>query len=1106
MADNAMMRSETLAAMTALADPALAEGDIWSRLETIHRHGHSLKGLAGLVNAQALRSLGSALEVLVTEAKTWSLEEIRQRIPPLTLMADAWGEIIQKSGQERFAAADAAYEGLRQKLSASQVVHFLPTAPGSPSLVAPPVPNLRPKPKVNLASPAFPAASAEVGVEPSTAQTAEVPNLAPAPVMPPLRRANLTDILPNPTVPSPFQPQLSGSNSSQADGNGANPPQVAPPPLRTKVPHAGSAATSAAAAAEATPAALASGQPSDGPALPVAQTPNFKVKIARPAAAGSALAPEPSAAEGLVAAPSSPALKIKAKKAPVVVAKTLEDELLEYFRQDAEDQVRSMERAVLRWERNEDIPQQIQAIRRAFHTLKGAANSVGLAELGKDFHAAEDHVQAVAGGSKKSTPAFFQFLLNSVDQLRGLMGELKEGNRPKWGHRWADALANLEESNSAASTPDTAAWEDPIDDRDHAGLNAPSDAGQAAGRARQEIQVRVDANQVSSLGNLLSQVVTDRRRVEDRLNQFRALTHSLQERANVLSKTVTNFQKQFEFQLLGQNKPSQASQPQQPSAFEWDSTRSRAMTEEFSELEFDRYDEASILSRSLAEVASDLDQLLGEWSQSLHAMEGDASQFKQTSRQIQDAVSRLTLVAFDELIPRLNRILRDAATAESKEVRIDFFGAETRLDKGLVERVYPSLLHLVRNAVAHGIEAAEARLAAGKEPVGRVQVHCVQASNQVIIRVQDDGSGIPEPKVRAKAVAQGLWTDPEAPLSNVQLLRILCQPGFTTAEQVTDIAGRGVGMDVVASEIEAMNGTLDVSSQLGQGTTWSIRLPLTLSISEGVIVRAGRQYYAIPLNAVLGGLSLQGMEITAAEDGKETVLHQEQALPLLRLSKLLQAGDGALCERALTLSHQGNALVLAVDELVGRSEIPVRPLDSFTACHPLFESGTIDAQGNILPILSAAALHSLTHRPNWLPSDIAERSVRDSGTKGTQRPQILVVDDSVSVRKVQQAMLTSLQCDVITAVDGLDGLEKLRLQAYDLILTDLEMPRLNGYEFIAEIRSNPQWLRVPVIVISSRTTDKHVARAMNLGATSFLFKPFTESQIRLLLDRHIPNR
>jgi chemosensory pili system protein ChpA (sensor histidine kinase/response regulator) len=228
--------------------------------------------------------------------------------------------------------------------------------------------------------------------------------------------------------------------------------------------------------------------------------------------------------------------------------------------------------------------------------------------------------------------------------------------------------------------------------------------------------------------------------------------------------------------------------------------------------------------------------------------------------------------------------------------------------------------------------------------------------------------------------------------------------------------------------------------------------------------------------------------------------YQGQELPLARLSVLLQAGDGLRCERALVIGSPGGAIILAVDELVGRAELPIRALDPFTACHPLFESGTIDPQGNIVPILSPAMLAKVAARPDLTDPS---RFTRQPARRVVERPKVLVVDDSVSVRKVQQAMLTALDCEAITAVDGLDGLEKLRQHQFDMILSDLEMPRLNGYELIAEIRSNPAWARIPVIVISSRTTDKHVARAMNLGANSFLFKPFTENQIRLLIDKHL---
>jgi chemosensory pili system protein ChpA (sensor histidine kinase/response regulator) len=304
-------------------------------------------------------------------------------------------------------------------------------------------------------------------------------------------------------------------------------------------------------------------------------------------------------------------------------------------------------------------------------------------------------------------------------------------------------------------------------------------------------------------------------------------------------------------------------------------------------------------------------------------------------------------------------------------------------------------------------------------------------------------------------------------------------------------------MDVVRSEVEALKGALDLQYTPGHGTAWIIRLPLTLSITEGVIIQSGRQNYALPVNAVLGALILTNTEIQQI-DGKPHANYAGEMLPVIRLGNVLDTDAAETAEYGLAISSLDRKAILLVHQLLGRAELPMKSLDPVTACHPLFESATIDPQGSIVPVLSATAVMDAAasgYRPM--------KGTAVASIIAVDRPKVLVVDDSVSVRRVQTRMLESLGCDVVAANDGLHALECLREHSFHMILTDLEMPRLNGFELIAEIKSNPTWATVPTIVISSRSADKYVAKAMNLGATSFLFKPFTEAQISSLLNHHI---
>lgn len=1003
--DTAQMLRETVAAAKALlrkrsADPA-------AQYAIIKRHGHSLRGLAGLVDAHGLERWGFDLEDIAMQAEAAATPAVRGMFLQCIIDHEAdWSQMIELSTEENHAEAWEVYQQFRGRLPAL-VRGFL---------------REKAQPGINIPQAVTPALRTKQPDSANDLGAITTPTL-PLPLTPPLRLKTAA-----PAVPSPAAPTLRTKEQSPVTAQPAIPAPTTP--------------------------ALRGKQTGPVPAAP--NVPKLR---------GKSTGPSP-------AAPVTPNLKARAVPAPSK-AESEQNEMLEFFVEDAEDQLRSLERAVLRWEQQDDPLQQRQAVRRAFHTLKGAANSIGLTKLGSEFHVAEDYIEGVGEGVHPVSLPLFQFLLGSVDQLRGLLRSIAATGQADWPHDWSAALKRLGQSDEAGGME----------------LELPSNQNFTDDGIQEISTIRVDSQSVSRLGSLLSEIVTDRRRVENRFEQLRNLTRLMRERTALLNRTVGNFQKQFEFQLIGDKK----SQP---------STQVRSMNQpgqggEFSELEFDRYDEASILARSLAELASDFDQLLGEWNGTLHDMEGDASQFKQTSRAVQDAVAGLSLVAFDEVVPRLQRVFRDALGVEDRAAVLEFSGTETLVEKGLVERIYPALLHLLRNAVAHGIEPAAERAAAGKPAMGQVRVSCAQVSNQILVRLEDDGRGLNEPAIRARAISLGLLGHTEETLRNSQILRLICNSGFTTADKVTNVSGRGVGMDVVRSEVEALKGSLDLAYKPGSGTTWTIRLPLTLSITEGVIVQSGQQSYALPVNAVLGALMLHDTP-TEIRDGRVHASYGGEMLPVIHLGTVLGPGEHEEADYGLAISNLDRKAILAVHQLLGRAELPMKSLDPVTACHPLFESATIDPMGIIVPVLSASAIMDASEtgvRPNLKTA----RSI----VVTVDRPRILVVDDSVSVRRVQQRMLESLGCEVVAATDGLHALESLRQHDFHMILTDLEMPRLNGFELIAEIRSNPVWASIPTIVISSRSADKYVAKAMNLGATSFLFKPFTEMQISSLLNHHL---
>jgi chemotaxis protein histidine kinase CheA len=761
---------------------------------------------------------------------------------------------------------------------------------------------------------------------------------------------------------------------------------------------------------------------------------------------------------------------------PETVCEPLPDlELLAFFTAEALENANSVEGAVLRWERGENPAEQVASIGRAFHTIKGAANSIGLQRLGNSVHAAETAIEQASANSSTATSGLFAFLLRGVDQIRSYIHALEKGIPSQWEHDWVADLAafHCSAKNDPVVTPAPSAPFDPAPANDERQL------------------VRVENDRLHRLFDLAGEMVADRLRLQQNIERIRALQAQLGERNESLAGTVTTFQQQFEFNLLRDRNVA----PRGPGGPAGD-----AAPGEFSELEFDRYDQFSILSRTLVELAHDVETVLGDIRSTVETLGTDDVRFTQTSRLLQQEITGLGMVPFSVLYPRLQRAFRDAAHSVAKKADLLFEGGGVQVDKVLTERIYAPLLHLLRNAVAHGVEDAETREALGKPARGQVRLSTTQNANQIVISLSDDGAGLNLPAIRARAIERGLLPSDTEDITTTQALEIIFKHGFSTAGAVTSVSGRGVGMDVVRREIEGLSGVIEYTAAEGQGATWTIRLPLNVSITEAIIADCAGLEVALPLNFVESG-AIVDSDTIVAENGSETWFYQNQPLPVVRLRELLRLPGGEKPTRGIVVAIGGKRVVLLLDRVIARREIVVKNLDALLRQHPLLTGATLDTAGRVLPILNIPAL--LTYHESPASRRAANDGQRNHGpTRSAGATRVLIVDDSLSVRKVQERLLTGLGCHVTAAHDGLSAVERMRESRFDLIFTDLEMPRMNGYEFIAEVRANPLWTGVPVAVISSRGADKYISKAMALGANTFLSKPFTEEQLGSVLSHY----
>jgi chemosensory pili system protein ChpA (sensor histidine kinase/response regulator) len=531
-------------------------------------------------------------------------------------------------------------------------------------------------------------------------------------------------------------------------------------------------------------------------------------------------------------------------------------------------------------------------------------------------------------------------------------------------------------------------------------------------------------------------------------------------------------------------------------------------------LEFDKYDDFNILARRISEVTADITETMTQLSGSIRRSHEDMSQLQQLTLSMRDEIARARMVPVGTPFTRFRRATREMARATGKEVSLVTSGEHTEVDTGVVERLVDPLIHLVRNAVYHGIEPAAARLAKGKPAAGTIYLHAAHRGSSVLIEVEDDGAGLDIGKIRAKAVERGLVrADVAKTIAESEVIKYIFMPGFSTAEQIGDQAGRGVGMDVVKRVIESMNGHIDVESIRGVGTKFTLHLPLTLLIATALMVREGGERYAIPLPSV--------REVTMATPGSlqrmvdRSVLHLgDEAIEVHPLQELLHGSGGGIENgQPIVIVRTGvGPFGLAVDELLGRQEIVIKPIGSLkTLKRSYFSGATIDPEGRVILVLDPARV---VERDNQLAESLAqssetalipESSVPQDESQDQQSGDqpILLIDDSLSIRKFVGRMLESAGYQVDTAVDGEEGLRKASARSYRLILTDLEMPKLNGYEVIQALRSRPQTQKTPIIVMTTRAGDKHRQMAISIGASSYIAKPVEERALIQEIERWI---
>jgi chemotaxis protein histidine kinase CheA len=791
--------------------------------------------------------------------------------------------------------------------------------------------------------------------------------------------------------------------------------------------------------------------------------------------------------------------------------KFVPDELQQIFLEEATEYLEKLNEDLLALDKVADTqqPDLVNRVLRGSHTIKGSAAMVQLRNISDLAHKMEDALQLVRDKNLKVPKALIDVLFQSADAIGDMLKTFRttgKDDHPKKEDLVAilqNYTQQLEQSGEIHSVLSLAELKE-------------SQAVEAVETATQprrlqtvaEQTVRIDIRALNSLINLSAELVIARNRLNNELLAFnKSINRLSKERlhlAQISKKIMTMIQK-----------GSKAS-----GAFASYSD----VLKEFSDTEFDRFSELDIISRDIKSAILNFDESISELKSIGSMLSQNVVKVSSIANDLNREIVGMRMVPVKQMFTRFSRSVRDIAKAEQKEINLVTEGEDTKLDKTVMEEVIEPIMHIVRNAIGHGIETPDVRRAHGKPPVGTITLRAYQKGSRVILEVEDDGSGINIEKVKAKAVQIGLITPEEAEkMTPAQATELIFRPGFSTADKVTELQGRGVGMDVVQNTIRRLKGTTNIETVSGKGTKFIISLPLTLAISDALLVTALDQTYAIPLEPVLETSYISTDTIEQDEDGKRYITLRDERIELRYLNDILGYQSDVMLFKAkvavviVKLEEEQKKIAVAVEKLIGKEEIVVKTLGKHLRNVRGIIGSTILGDGQVIIILDIvyllrseesrsrdvyvsvdnSAVETLS--PSTEPAVPTVKRRRRKGAKIT----VLHADDSPSVRKYVQSVLKNADITVISADDGLAALNRLPSANVDLVITDLEMPRMNGFELISEIRRMPEYQDLPIIIVTARAGDKHRRTGLELGANAFLNKPFDPQQLIATIESFV---
>ena len=812
---------------------------------------------------------------------------------------------------------------------------------------------------------------------------------------------------------------------------------------------------------------------------------------------------------------------------------SMDQELYEIFVEEASEIIDSSERVLRAWVDEPGNSDHMAEFQRQLHTIKGGARMVDIKAIGDLSHVLESLMTRIADGQSETGDELFMLMQESHDRLSEMLEQVKlrimpesdakleirierlcgierepESVDQRAGDAAFDVTAEENDGFSAADTVSQDADEDDVSESlgsegignggeteqlvtssdgsvvpDNEGLTLPKKIERKKQVRSHGEQVRVQSNVLDDMVNYAGEINIYRSRMEQQVSDYRFNLAELDQTITRLRDQLRQLEMETEAQILYRYE-------QEPAV----------NNQEFDPLEMDRYSNLQELSRSLIESISDLRSLQELMESTTRESETLLLQQSRVSTDLQEGLMRTRMIPFSGLSSRLRRIVRQSARQLGKKAELELVGADGEMDRTVIDRVIAPLEHMLRNAVAHGIEPPDVRKASGKQDRGIITISFEREGPEIVLRIEDDGAGINTEAIRARAIERGLMPE-DSQLSDNDVMQFILQTGFSTATEVTQISGRGVGLDVVNSEVKQLGGSLHIESTAGLGTLFTVRLPYTLAINQALLAMAGDQLFCIPLGSVEGVVRAGSEELTACYRSEECIYqyagndYQLKHLGTLLNTATVEKGETQSQVPVLLVRIGEKRIALQVEALLGSREIVIKPVGAQISTVDCISGATILGDGSVVMILDMAAVSRMNTAAGLPDAPVS--------TQQESRLVVMVVDDSITVRKVTSRLLERNGYKVMTAKDGVDAMGQLHETIPDMMLLDIEMPRMDGFELATHMRNDDQLKHVPIIMITSRTGDKHRERAQQIGVNNYLGKPYQENDLLDSIQRII---